>query len=118
MNYLSLNNINTEQKILQKRKLDLLIVDDIPFNILSLKEVLKSSLSNKFDLNIDYCTNGLECIGKVEKKYQSENGIKNQYDVIFMDIDMPVKYKHTYYILIKLSVFNLDNGRNNCSIIA
>ena len=53
-----------------------LIVDDNKLNIKVASKILK-----EFNLDIDECESGFECINKIENN--------NQYDIIFMDIMMP-----------------------------
>ncbi|EGR30178.1 hypothetical protein IMG5_138970 [Ichthyophthirius multifiliis] len=65
------------QKIFWK-KTNILIVDDVICNITCLKILLKP-LKN---LNIDEAYNGKEAVEKIQKN--------NNYDLIFMDINMPI----------------------------
>ncbi|MFM6928477.1 MAG: response regulator [Bdellovibrio sp.] len=58
-----------------------LLVDDVTDNILLMEHFLK-----KYDVKIDQASNGLEAIGKISE---------NQYDVVLMDIQMPVMDGHT-----------------------
>ena len=53
-----------------------LIVDDNKLNIKVARKILK-----EFNLDIDECESGFECINKIENN--------NKYDIIFMDIMMP-----------------------------
>ena len=53
-----------------------LIVDDNKLNIKVASKILK-----EFNLDIDECESGFECINKIENN--------NKYDIIFMDIMMP-----------------------------
>lgn len=41
-----------------KNILRFLIVDDIPFNILSLKSMINVTIGSKYDVEIDECLNG------------------------------------------------------------
>ena len=60
---------------------NVLIVDDNPFNILAASFILE-----KFNSKIDKVFNGQECINIVEKN----NKQGKQYDLILMDIQMPI----------------------------
>lgn len=58
-----------------------LLVDDVTDNILLIEHFLK-----KYDMRIDQASNGLEAIQKISQ---------NQYDIVLMDIQMPVMDGHT-----------------------
>ena len=73
-----LNQLNNKERSKQNYgSKKILIVDDSPLNI----KVAKKALAD-FDFEIDECTNGEECLRKVYEK--------NDYDLILMDIMMPV----------------------------
>ena len=67
-----------EKKILDK-DLKVLIVDDNKLN----RKVAKKFLETLKIEQIDECSNGLECLTKIKEE-------KNTYDIILMDIMMPV----------------------------
>ena len=67
-----------EKKILDK-DLKVLIVDDNKLN----RKVAKKFLESLKIEQIDECSNGLECLTKIKEE-------KNTYDIILMDIMMPV----------------------------
>lgn len=69
-----------------KQILYILIVDDVAFNQVSLENVLKHSLSDMFQLMIDKCFDGQQCLDKIQ---ENQKGGVN-YDLIFMDINMPI----------------------------
>jgi len=60
---------------------DILVVDDIPVNCMLLSKIL-----NKFGNSPDIAKNGLEAFEKIRK---------NQYDLVFMDCQMPVMDGYT-----------------------
>ncbi|UBM62940.1 PAS domain S-box protein [Candidatus Sulfidibacterium hydrothermale] len=65
-----------EYKIKERKDLSLLIVEDDETNYLYMEVLLKDKVKN-----IDHATNGREAIEMAEK---------NQYDLVFMDIKMPI----------------------------
>ncbi len=74
-----IDNMITKDDEIKKNDLNIkriLIVDDVEFNILLIKEFLKD-----YDLEIDTATNGKEALEKIEK---------NSYDLVLLDIKMPV----------------------------
>lgn len=66
-----------------KPNLYFLIVDDNLFNINSRKNMLQIFLKDSFDLIIHSTTEGLDSITMIKKA-------KPVYDIIFMDVNMPV----------------------------
>lgn len=63
-------------------------MDDNIFNIKALEGILKLTLKKSYNFIIHSCINGEEAIKKIletEKK-------KKIYDIVFMDINMPVNY--------------------------
>lgn len=78
----------------QERQSRILIVDDEPFNLQSMKVIIQQSLKRlghpKELLNdlIDVATNGDVALNKVIELYTSEE-LKQQYSLIIMDCQMP-----------------------------
>lgn len=66
--------------LLNKPKLNLLIVDDNPIFVKLFVKLFTSHFQEFIDI-IDTAENGYECIQKV---------LKQPYDMVFMDMDMPV----------------------------
>ena len=64
----------------------ILVVDDEPFNLLALKQMVKLSLFKDLYKLIDTADNGKDCIKKI--KAARANNIS--YSLIFMDLSMPV----------------------------
>jgi CheY-like chemotaxis protein len=63
-----------------------LIVDDNPFNLLSLKTQVLS-----FGLKVETAVNGLEALEKVKRAHENRCGDECRlYRVVLMDLDMPV----------------------------
>ncbi|EAS03288.2 response regulator receiver domain protein (macronuclear) [Tetrahymena thermophila SB210] len=60
----------------------ILIVDDIQFNLLMLSNLLK-----RYQMKVDLAHDGQEAVNKVQEKYQKQ---KETYQIIFMDIQMPI----------------------------
>ncbi|KAL4491950.1 hypothetical protein ABPG72_008371 [Tetrahymena utriculariae] len=60
----------------------ILIADDIQFNLLMLSNLLK-----RYQMKVDLAHDGQEAVNKVKEKYQKQ---KETYQVIFMDIQMPI----------------------------
>ncbi len=91
-----------------KRKARLLLVDDDQINIL----VLTTFINSFSDCTFDVAFNGLEAIQKVKENSK----IKNFYDIIFMDCNMPVMdgFEATRAILKMV----LDEEIPNVNIIA
>lgn len=69
LNHSKLNEVDFEN-------IDILVVDDMPFNRLVIKKIL-----NKWNLSIDFAENGEEAVHLVKEKH---------YELIFMDVHMPV----------------------------
>ena len=61
--------------------INVLIVDDTPFNIMGLKMLLTNLQIN----NIDQAFNGQEALELIKNKNENEG-----YDIIFMDVNMPI----------------------------
>lgn len=68
-----------------KKKLRILIVDDVTFNI----QGLKLLLSRFSQLTIDTAFNGKQAVTKVEDSLLRGDE-QQKYDIIFMDLQMPV----------------------------
>jgi CheY-like chemotaxis protein len=66
--------------MIAKPKLKILIVDDNPIFIRLFSKLLQTSFEELID-RVDSAENGKECIEKVQK---------NSYDVVFMDLEMPI----------------------------
>ncbi|KAL4439531.1 hypothetical protein ABPG74_003933 [Tetrahymena malaccensis] len=60
----------------------ILIVDDIQFNLLMLSNLLK-----RYQMKVDLAHDGQDAVNKVKEKYAKQKDI---YQVIFMDIQMPI----------------------------
>ncbi|CAD8115261.1 unnamed protein product [Paramecium sonneborni] len=80
--------LNQQESIFSKRQnsicikcIHVLIVDDIPFNQIALKMILK-----KFNIEADSAFNGFQAIEKVKQKLTQHC---STYKLIFMDIEMP-----------------------------
>ena len=67
----------------------ILIVDDEPFNILGLQQLLKQLGPKNINNIIDIAKNGLEALTLV-KQAHIENDDSYCYGLIFMDLSMPV----------------------------
>ncbi|KAL4486790.1 hypothetical protein ABPG72_006622 [Tetrahymena utriculariae] len=74
----------------------ILVVEDNEFNLFLLKKMLQSC-----NLEADQAMNGQEAIDKVIQSFTSQCICRNSYQLIFMDIDMPIKngYEATQEIL-------------------
>ena len=82
-------------KVIDIKGAKVLLVDDNELNI-----KVASTLLSKFNLNIDSCTSGFECIEKIK------NG--NQYDIILLDDMMPkMSGKETLVKLKQINGFNI-----------
>jgi CheY-like chemotaxis protein len=66
--------------MIAKPKLKILIVDDNPIFIRLFSKLLQTSFEELID-RVDSAENGKECIEKVQK---------SSYDVVFMDLEMPI----------------------------
>lgn len=66
--------------MIAKPKLKILIVDDNPIFIRLFSKLLQTSFDDLID-RVDSAENGKECIEKVQKF---------SYDVVFMDLEMPI----------------------------
>ena len=83
----------------------ILIVDDEPFNLQSLKVIIQQSIKKMgrpkefLDKLIDVASNGKEAVKKVKQLLKSTNK-KSHYALIFMDCQMPIMdgYKATIEI--------------------
>eukprot|EP00347_Sterkiella_histriomuscorum_P023930 403332893 len=85
-----------ESNFYSQEEARILIVDDCSFNI----EILQMMLSHLFGLQADSVMSGLDAIDKVREKIckidhemmtkSSKNRKENMYDLIIMDINMPV----------------------------
>ena len=73
-----------EPDFLQHR---ILVVDDEPFNLLALKQMVKLSSFKDLHRLIDTASNGEDCIKKI--KAAKANNIFHS--LIFMDLSMPIK---------------------------
>jgi len=87
----SLNNL-TESKIkLTENSVNVLIVDDNPFNIFIFKNYLKKYNSNNLVFNVLSAANGSQACELFEEYNNPNNKEKNrQIHVIFMDCQMPI----------------------------
>ena len=65
---------------------DILICDDNAFNIYSLRKQLES-----FSFRIDSANDGDEAVKKIEENYKKNEKCCKNYQIIFMDIEMPGK---------------------------
>ncbi|KAL4429745.1 hypothetical protein ABPG74_004382 [Tetrahymena malaccensis] len=63
----------------------ILVVDDNDFNLYALEIRLKP-----YNIKVDKANNGLSALQKVQERYYSNKCCK-KYQLIFMDIDMPIK---------------------------
>ena len=63
-----------------------MVVDDEPFNLLTLKQMVKLSKFKDLHRLIDTANNGIDCIKKI-KAAQADN---ISYSLIFMDLSMPI----------------------------
>ena len=59
----------------------MLVVDDCPFNIIALKNIIHG-----FDIGCDFCMTGAEALQKVRERVLSN---KPNYKLILMDYSMP-----------------------------
>jgi CheY-like chemotaxis protein len=73
--------VSISHQIKSASNVDILVVDDIPFNIMALKNILKVG----FKLNADEAENGLVAVQKVKDNLKANRA----YKLIFMDIQMP-----------------------------
>ena len=69
--------VNNNNKVETGLQINVLVVDDNQINRLLINKVL-----SKWGANIDFAENGLEAVNKIESKHD--------YDVVLMDIHMPV----------------------------
>lgn len=74
-------SIEDIQREVQSRNIKILAVDDSNDNLFLIKEIL-----DPITKDIDFASNGLEAINQFERK---------QYDIVFMDIQMPVMDGYT-----------------------
>jgi len=73
---------------MQQTVIRALIVEDEPFNQYAFKLILDNSLK-EFNISLDSAMNGLEALDMICGE-RSEGQESFKYDVIFMDINMPV----------------------------
>ena len=77
-----------------------LIVEDININRILLKNILKNFEEIKY---IDEAVNGIEAVEKIIKAYKENN----KYDIIFLDIIMPMQ--SGYHVLEQIEKYEIHN---------
>lgn len=77
-----------------------LIVEDMNINRILLKNILKSFEEVKY---IDEAVNGIEAVEKIIKAYKENN----KYDIIFLDIIMPIQ--SGYHVLEQIEKYEIHN---------
>jgi two-component system chemotaxis response regulator CheY len=77
-----------------------LIVEDMNINRILLKNILKSFEEIKY---IDEAVNGIEAVEKIIKAYKENN----KYDIIFLDIIMPMQ--SGYHVLEQIEKYEIHN---------
>lgn len=77
-----------------------LIVEDMNINRILLKNILKSFEEIKC---IDEAVNGIEAVEKIIKAYKENN----KYDIIFLDIIMPMQ--SGYHVLEQIEKYEIHN---------
>ena len=80
-----------------------LIVEDMNINRILLKNILKSFEEIKC---IDEAVNGIEAVEKIIKAYKENN----KYDIIFLDIIMPMQ--SGYHVLEQIEKYEIHNDIN------
>lgn len=80
-----------------------LIVEDMNINRILLKNILKSFEKIKC---IDEAVNGIEAVEKIIKAYKENN----KYDIIFLDIIMPMQ--SGYHVLEQIEKYEIHNDIN------
>ena len=78
-----------------------LIVEDIDINRILLKNILKNFEEVKY---IDEAVNGIEAVEKIIKAYKENN----KYDIIFLDIIMPIQ--SGYHVLEQIEKYEIHNN--------
>ena len=87
--------VESTSKVIDIKGARILLVDDNELNI-----KVATTLLKKYDLNIDSCTNGFDCIEKINSG--------NQYDLILLDDMMPrMSGKETLTKLKQINNFNI-----------
>lgn len=77
-----------------------LIVEDMNINRILLKNILKNFEEIKY---IDEAVNGIEAVEKIIKAYKENN----KYDIIFLDIIMPMQ--SGYHVLEQIEKYEIHN---------
>ena len=77
-----------------------LIVEDMNINRILLKNILKNFEEVKY---IDEAVNGIEAVEKIIKAYKENN----KYDIIFLDIIMPIQ--SGYHVLEQIEKYEIHN---------
>lgn len=80
-----------------------LIVEDMNINRILLKNILKNFEEIKY---IDEAVNGIEAVEKIIKAYKENN----KYDIIFLDIIMPMQ--SGYHVLEQIEKYEIHNDIN------
>lgn len=78
-----------------------LIVEDMNINRILLKNILKNFEEIKY---IDEAVNGIEAVEKIIKAYKENN----KYDIIFLDIIMPMQ--SGYHVLEQIEKYEIHNN--------
>ena len=78
-----------------------LIVEDMNINRILLKNILKNFEEVKY---IDEAVNGIEAVEKIIKAYKENN----KYDIIFLDIIMPMQ--SGYHVLEQIEKYEIHNN--------
>lgn len=100
-----------EEMALTKR---ILIVDDEPFNLMSLKFLLTKTLNKAADAgsHIDFALNGLEAVQAIEQHLASDE----EYGLVFMDCSMPIM--DGYQATMNIRELITDRKRKQPTIVA
>lgn len=75
--------------ITERRSMNMLIVDDSPYNLFVLEEVLKSVTSGNL-ANLTTALNGQEALKELLKPKNLGKGNICKFDMMFLDLHMPV----------------------------
>lgn len=110
MTHYSISEVNTPIRCksysdCNKPNLYFLIVDDNLFNIKSLQHMLELYLKDTFQLSIHSTTEGKDSISMIKNTQY-----KFIYDIIFMDVNMPVIFFN--YINIKIKKYIIKKKKN------
>ena len=87
-----LNNTTLPNPLTSKWKcscVKVLVVDDDGFNLYAMKILLEN-----YNIKIDTANNGLEAVERIENKHLKSSCFCGGYQLVFMDINMPIMNGH------------------------